>query len=132
MVVRLTLAWHDCDSEASTMLTGDLLRLRRRSRPTRRWGEGRRSVVVRRAEQVPLCHHFPTLAMLHHRQCTDQLIWPNVGCWSLLVSLPTPRRKSSLRPLKIRAQLGRDLERLNSKKLTTEVTMKLVPNALTL
>ena len=40
---------------------------------------------------------------------------------ALLVSLPTPRRKSFLRPLKIRAQLGRDTLRSTSKISTTEV-----------
>ena len=40
-----------------------------------------------------------------------------------LVSLPTPRPQEVffLRPLKIRAHLGRDLELLNSKTLTTKV-----------
>ena len=44
-------------------------------------------------------------------------------------SLPTPRRKSSLKPLRIRAQLGRDPSRPNSKTLTTEVR---VPKAQTM
>ena len=37
-----------------------------------------------------------------------------------------PTRKSSLRPLKMRAHLGRDPEHPDSKNLTTEVRIKLV------
>ena len=48
----------------------------------------------------------------------------------VLVSLPTPRRKFSLRPLKICAQLGRDPVRPNSKNLTTEVRVPKVQMSL--
>jgi hypothetical protein len=39
----------------------------------------------------------------------------------VLVSLPTAHRKSSLRPFKILAKMGRDPADPNSKNITTEV-----------
>ena len=51
------------------------------------------------------------------------------SCWEVhLVCLSTSHRKSYLRPIKIRAQLGRDPAHPNIKTLTTEVRMKFTLN----
>jgi hypothetical protein len=81
---------------------------------------------------LPTCMGGVVLRCRNQSQWTSwsmaKTLTKNAGWTS--VSLPIPRRKSYLGPLKICALLGRDPVRPNSKTVTTDVRVSKVVNAL--